>query len=164
MEIVRLYTASACPSRGAYGRHVATTSMVEQPIVRVVAGRGVLGNRRLAKTSLPANHVTLFSEEVWLQLLDELEITQADPGVLRCNLLVRGADLRELIGTIFALQDIRFKGAGYREPGSWLDAALWPGTASWLMDRKAGGLRAVPLASGVLVCDAEPRKTCDDAP
>lgn len=166
MEIVRLYAASPHLADDGHDRQFFATPMFEQPIVRVEPGCGIVGGHFSEAIARPKGHVTFFVEEVWLRLLDELEVpaAKADPGVLRRNIVVRHADLLALIGTRFEFQGVRFKGARYCEPGSWMDDVLWPGTMQLLTKWKAGGLRTVPLTGGILVCDAESRESWDCAP
>ena len=85
------------------------------------------------------------------QLVDlgDLRLVDGTVGVLvRRNLLVSGAELNELVGQEFELQDIRLTGVEECRPCYWMNTAISPGAEDWLRGR--GGLRCRILTSGWL--------------
>ena len=151
MEIVRLFAAAPI-SRG----HASGGAMTERALVHVTEDGGILEERPGTMALRAKGEITFFSEDIWLRLMDELGVPQADPSVLCRNILVRGVDLGALVGRRFELQGVRFEGLGRCKPHDRLDRSLWPGAHRLLTAWQAGGLRAVPLTSGILVPDAPP--------
>ena len=149
MDVVRLYHSPEHVYRGHFGREPGTAPMVEAPRVRLLAGKGVEGDR-YASLDGAKGQVTLFAEEVWQRLCAELRRDDRQPDVFRRNVIVRGADLNALIGAEFEVQDIRMRGVEYCKPCVWMDQAFGPGTFALLCEWKAGGLRAAVLTDGWL--------------
>lgn len=150
VEIVRLYVPAPKPLRELPGG----PRMVERPSIRIEAFRGA--GESGGGASAARRRLTLFSEETWFRLEEELGFSRCDPGVLRRNVIVRGADLAQLVGRRFALQGIPFVGLALCRPCPWMDRALWPGTRRLLAQWRAGGLLAAARNDGVLICDAAP--------
>ena len=151
MTIVHLFH---CPSHvyaGHHGRPPGTAPMIDTPALRLVAGRGVEGDRYFGVGA--ASQVTFFAEEVWLRLCTELGRVDRSPAVFRRNVIVRGADLKALIGADFEVQGVRFHGVEHCRPCYWMDQAFAPGAADWLKGR--GGLRAIILSDGWLRRDPQ---------
>jgi len=152
LEIVGLYRSSKHNYIGHFGRAAGNEPMVALERAEFEAGCGIVGDRFHQADPTRAGQVTFFSEETWLQLRQSLGRTDCGPDVFRRNVLVRGADLNRLIGTIFEIGGVRFEGADYCRPCFWMDQAFAPGTLHLLNQWKAGGLRARVLTGGMLVC------------
>ncbi len=159
MEIVSLYHSPEHVYRGHMGMPAGTVPMTEVPRMKVLAGKGAEGDR-YSKLGGAKGQVTFFAEEAWLRLCDELGVVGRNTGVFRRNIIVRGADLNELIGRDFEIQGVRFHGVEYCKPCVWMEEAFAPGTLERLTAWKAGGLRASVLTDGWLAIGVAELRTC----
>ena len=138
---------------GHHGRPAGSHPIVPVGEIECVAGRGVRGDRFFDYRPDYAGQITFFSLEVHRQLRDALGHRPESAAAYRRNVLVEGADLRELIGREFEVQGVRFAGMAECKPCYWMDQAIGAGAESWLRGR--GGLRARILTSGFLRVDAD---------
>ena len=159
MKVVRLYHSPEHIYRGHHGLPAGTAPMAGTPAIRLVAGKGVEGDR-YSRLEGAKGQVTFFAEETWLRLCGELGVPGRQPDVFRRNIIVRGADLNALVGRDFELQSIRFHGVEYCKPCHWMDQAFAPGTYDLLAKWEAGGLRASVLTGGELAVDRAEAETC----
>ena len=83
-----------------------------------------------------------------IELCQTLGLGQRSPAEARRNIIVRGADLNELIREDFEVQGVRFHGTEECRPCYWMDRAIAPGAEEFLKGR--GGLRAKILTDGRL--------------
>jgi MOSC domain-containing protein YiiM len=98
--------------------------------------------------------VTFFSLEVFDAMRRELNLIEAQPALIRRNVLISGVDLTTLIGREFEIQGVRFAGVEECRPCAWMNLAFAHARPeSWLKGR--GGLRARVLTNGVLRREAE---------
>jgi len=150
MIVARIFL---CPEHvyvGHHGQPPGTAAMVEADRVRLIAGRGIAGDRYSDREPGHKGQVSFFAEETWLRLREKLAGFDREPAVFRRNLLVRGADLLSLIDAEFEIQGVRFRGSEYCKPCFWMDQAFAPGTLDALSAWSAGGLRARVLSDGWL--------------
>jgi MOSC domain-containing protein YiiM len=159
MEIVRLYHSPEHIYRGHMGMPAGTAPMTEVQRIRLIAGRGVEGDR-YSKLDGAKGQVTFFAEETWLRLCDQLGVADRQSDVFRRNIIVRGADLNGLIGREFEVQGIRFHGVEHCKPCFWMEQAFSPGTLALLDEWKAGGLRASVLSGGWIAVGAAEARRC----
>jgi MOSC domain-containing protein YiiM len=159
MNIVRLYHSPEHIYRGHHGAPAGTAPMIEAGRIRLVAGRGVEGDRYY-KLEGAKGQVTFFAEEAWLRLRGVLGRAERHPGVFRRNVIVRGVDLNSLIGCDFEVQGVRFHGVEYCKPCYWMDEAFAPGALSLLSEWNAGGLRASVLSDGWLAVNVAEAELC----
>jgi MOSC domain-containing protein YiiM len=132
---------------GHHGRTAGENAVIEVEAVECVAGRGLRGDRFFDYKPDYKGQVTLFASEVFESLCRELRRPAAEISALRRNVIVRGGDLNELIGTEFALPGgVRLAGIEECRPCSWMNGVLAPGAEDWLRGR--GGLRCRILAGG----------------
>jgi MOSC domain-containing protein YiiM len=136
-----------------------TVPMTEAGRIKLVAGRGVEGDRYY-KLEGARGQVTFFAEEAWLRLRDVLGRAELHPDVFRRNVIVRGIDLNALIGCDFEVQGVRFRGVEYCKPCYWMDQAFAPGAFNLLSEWNAGGLRASVLSDGWLAVDVAEAELC----
>jgi len=147
----RLYIS---PGHNFFGHHEKPPG--ENPAVPVervecVAGRGVRGDRFFDFKENYKGQVTFLSEEVFLDLCRTLGLPPGtDPGLMRRNVVVAGADLGSLVGAEFEVQGVRFRGMAVCNPCYWMDRALAPGAEEYLKTGSRGGLRAAILTDGTL--------------
>ena len=77
-----------------------------------------------------------------------LGLRQRSPAEARRNIVMRNADLNELIDQDFEVQGVRFHGMQECRPCYWMNGAIAPGAEEFLKGR--GGLRAKILCDGTL--------------
>ena len=159
MNIAHLYRSPEHVYRGHAGMPAGTVPMTEVPRFRLVAGRGVEGDRYYGLEGAKGQ-VTFFAEETWLRLCAVLGVTDRQPDVFRRNIVVRGTDLNALIGRDFEVQGIRFHGVEHCRPCFWMEQAFAPGTLALLAEWEAGGLRASVLSDGWLSVDGAEAQQC----
>jgi MOSC domain-containing protein YiiM len=153
MEDLRLFLHHIYISDGHrfFGRHglgPAEHAVREVREVECVADQGLRGDRFFASAQHRDGQVTLFSREVFEQMLCGLRLDGVHPSAMRRNLLVSGADLNRLVGREFELQGVRLFGVEECRPCYWMNTAVGPGAEEWLRGR--GGLRCRALSSGWL--------------
>ena len=151
MNIVSLFWSPVHVYVGHFGTTPADAPMREAGKLDLVAGRGIVGDRYFDRPLGHKGQVTFFAEEMWKKLGEELGRPEVGPGVFRRNILTRDTDLLALVDAEFEVQGVRFKGAEYCKPCSWMDQAFGPGAYQKLADAKGGGLRARILNDGFLV-------------
>jgi MOSC domain-containing protein YiiM len=159
MEVIRIYRCAEHVYVGHKGRPAGTARMTEVPRARLLAGRGVEGDR-YSRVEGAKGQVTFFAEEAWQRLCRELGRSDRGPDVFRRNILVRGADLNSLIGREFEVQGVRFRGVEHCRPCFWMEEAFAPGTLALLGEWRAGGLRASVLNDGWLAPGSGEAERC----
>ncbi len=148
MEVIHLYISPGHNFFGHNGREPGDRPGVEVPAVECVAGRGIRGDRFFDFKDDYKGQITFFEEEVFEALCRELTVEDKPPSAVRRNVITRGQDLNELIGTTFEIQGISFAGVEECRPCAWMDLAVAPGALEFL--RGHGGLRAKILSDGEL--------------
>ena len=160
MKIVHLFRSPAHMYVGHHGREPGDAPMLESARLRVLAGCGVEGDRYCRADGGGDAQITLFSEETWRRHCGELGRSDLSPAVFRRNVVVRGVDLRTLIGVDFEVQGVRFRGVEHCRPCYWMDRAFAPGALECLSKWEAGGLRARVLTDGWIEVDAGEAPAC----
>ena len=122
--------------------------MIEVPLIKCIAGRGIQGDRYFDFKDDYKGQITFFSLEVFDELRRALQVQDCSPTSVRRNVITRDVDLNELIDCGFEVQGVRFHGTGECRPCYWMDRAIAPGAEEFLKGR--GGLRAKILADGEL--------------
>jgi MOSC domain-containing protein YiiM len=125
--------------------------MIEVQVVECVAGRGIRGDRYFDFKDDYKGQITFFSLDVFEELCTALDLHDFSTAAARRNVITRGADLNELIGTEFDVQGVSLYGTQESAPCYWMDRAFAPGAKDFLKGR--GGLRAK------ILCDGELRST-----
>jgi MOSC domain-containing protein YiiM len=110
----------------------------------LAADRGIVDNANQGGR----RQVTIIEEEVWQQLMGELNST-LDPSVRRANLMVKGIDLNESRGKIIRIGDCRIEIFGETKPCERMDEAL-PGLKDAMYPQWRGGAFGKVLDSGVI--------------
>jgi len=116
--------------------------------VALVKGSGIPGDRFFNRKLDYDGQITLFSQEVYQELIRILKPGNPSPGLFRRNILVEGIPLNQLIGQEFKLNGIILFGSGHCTPCKWMDFAFGPGALKFLQGR--GGLRCRILQDGRL--------------
>jgi MOSC domain-containing protein YiiM len=148
VEICNLYISPGHNFVGHHGQEPDDYPMIEVATIECVAGRGIRGDRYFDFKDDYKGQVTFFSLNVFNHLCQVLQLGQRSPAEVRRNIIVRDADLNELIGEDFEVQSVRFHGTQECRPCYWMDRAIAPGAEELLKGR--GGLRAKILSGGEL--------------
>ena len=133
-------------------RRAAPMKKVDQ--LYALAGRGIEGDRYFLGTGTyskkpePGRQVTLIKSEVLESLKDKLEIT-VKPEESRRNILTRGIEINDLIGTEFYVGTVRLRAHRITQPCLYLENLLdQPGLYKELWDN--GGISCEILCDGVI--------------
>jgi hypothetical protein len=148
VEICHLYISPGHNFVGHHGQEPDAYPMIEVPMLECVAGRGIRGDRYFDFKDDYTGQATFFSLDVFDQLCQTLGLGQRSPAETRRNIIVRDADLNELIGKDFEVQGVHFHGTEECRPCYWMNRAIAPGAEEFLKGR--GGLRATILSDGEL--------------
>jgi MOSC domain-containing protein YiiM len=129
----------------------------EQPRVRVVAGKGIEGDRYFGRADEPGQNVTFVEAEEIEAFLRACE-RPLDLSRTGRNIVTRGIRLNDLVGKEFVVGQVRFRGVELCEPCSGFGRAMSspevsPAQVVKRMVHRAG-LRADALSSGEIVCGA----------
>lgn len=154
IQVVRLYVSPGHNFFGHHGQPAGQHPVVASTEIECVAGRGIRGDRFFDFKPDYKGQITFFAWETYEALCRAFPGVQADPGVFRRNVLVRGVDLDALADREFEVQGVRFRGAGESSPCHWMNAAFAPGAEEALRGR--GGLRARIVTDGILRIDGQP--------
>jgi MOSC domain-containing protein YiiM len=147
ITVEHIFISPAHKYVGHHGGPPGNPPAVSMPAVRLIAGRGIEGDRYALRDAGHPRQITFFD----MAVLDELSrrFTRAvPPGAVRRNVLVRGCSLPELVGRRFRVQGVLFEGMDPCKPCYWMDEAIGPGAEELLKGR--GGLRARILEDGRL--------------
>jgi MOSC domain-containing protein YiiM len=148
IRIKHLYIS---PGHNFFGHHekaAGENPIIERGEVRLVAGRGIEGDRFFDYKDDFKGQITFFADEVYEWLCEKLETWDKPPSVFRRNVITRGVDLNSLIGKEFEVQGVRFRGTEESAPCYWMNRAFGEGAEAELAGN--GGLRAKILSDGVL--------------
>ncbi len=151
MPTPRLRHLFISPGHNFFGHHggpAGTHPIVEVDRVECHAGRGLVGDRFYDYKPNYKGQLTLFSWEIFQQLLRELPAPHATASALRRNIITEHLDLDALRGQRFTLCGVELEGAEESRPCYWMDQAIGPGANDWLKGR--GGLRCRILSDGFL--------------
>lgn len=132
---------------GHHGGPAGETPCESRQRVRLIAGRGIEGDRYALREPGHPKQITFFDMDV-VDALSDRAGHPVPPQSVRRNVFVRGLDLPSLVGKHFTLQGIRFEGVDPCKPCYWMDEAVGPGTEDFLKGK--GGLRARILDDGEL--------------
>ena len=116
--------------------------------VEVKAGAGLVGDRFFGRGPQFDGHVTFFAWEVYQLLRTEYGLPITTPAAFRRNVVVEGIPLNGLIGQVFTIADLQFRGMKHCAPCRWMDLGVAHGALKALHGR--GGLRAQVLSDGWL--------------
>ncbi|MGE5208494.1 MAG: molybdenum cofactor biosysynthesis protein [Alphaproteobacteria bacterium] len=148
VEICHLYISYGHNFVGHHGREADAHPMIEVTEIMCAAGRGIRGDRYFDFKADYKGQITFFSLDVFDELCATLNIHDCSPAAARRNVIMRGIDLNDFIGTEFEVQGVRLFGMEESAPCYWMDQAIAPGARDFLKGR--GGLRAKILCDGLL--------------
>ena len=153
VEICHLYVSRGHNFVGHHGREPDEYPMIEVPLIKCIAGRGIQGDRYFDFKDDYKGQITFFSLEVFDELCGALQVQDCSPTSVRRNVITADVDLNQLIGQEFEIQGVRFHGTQECRPCYWMDRAVAPGAEEFLKGR--GGLRARILTDGELRSTAQ---------
>ncbi|NUP75626.1 MAG: MOSC domain-containing protein [Sinomonas sp.] len=152
IEILHLLVS---PEHAYFGRArdgAAEVPTSDAETARIVAGKGIVGDRFFGKAAHMDAAVTLLAVEALEAMAAELGAPRFDPLLTRRNVVVRGAQLAPLLGQEFAIEShgslVWLRGGRPANPCAWMDQMLAPGAHAAMRGR--GGLRCRPLSDGVV--------------
>ncbi len=152
MRIRHIFISPGHNFVGRHGQAPLTHPTHDAPEARLLAGRGIEGDRYLDFKDDYKGQVTFFEREVFERLCAQFGIHDKPAHVLRRNIITEGVDLNTLIGKEFEVQGVRFIGTQESAPCHWMNTVFAPGAEEALKGH--GGLRAKILNDGVLRVDA----------
>ena len=153
VEILHLLVS---PEHAYFGRPrdgAAEVPTYDAEQVRVVADKGVVGDRFYGKAVHLDASLTLLAVEAVDAVAAELGVPRFDPMLARRNVVLRGAQLTPLVGQEVVLESgadaVRLRVGRFANPCAWMDRVLAPGAHPALRGGR-GGVRCRPLTDGVL--------------
>ncbi len=121
------------------------------PAIDLVAGKGIKGDRNFDRSQWPGQNIT-FIELEEINAFNQRFSQQISLSDTRRNVITEGVRLNDLVGQIFRIGDVSFKGVELCEPCSTLGALLQNDSLSKKAVVKAfthkAGLRADILSDG----------------
>lgn len=152
VEILHLLVSPAHAYFGRAREGAADVPTTDAEQVKLVAGKGIIGDRFFGKAAHMDAAVTVFAVEALEAIAAELGTAPLDPLLTRRNVHIRGAHLAPLLGHEFSLKSggepVRFKAGRPAHPCAWMDEMLAPGAHKAMRGR--GGMRCQVLSDGVL--------------
>ena len=137
---------------GHHGKPPSEHATLDVREARMLAGRGIEGDRYLDFKDDYKGQVTFFEWEVYERMIEKFSVVGKGPEIFRRNIITEGVDLNSLIGIEFEVQGVRFLGTQESAPCHWMNHAFAEGAEEALKGH--GGLRAKILCDGVLRVDA----------
>lgn len=121
------------------------------PEIDLVAGKGIKGDRNFDRSQWPGQNIT-FIEQEEISAFNQRFSQQISLSDTRRNVITEGVRLNDLVGQIFRIGDVSFKGVELCEPCSTLGGLLENDNVSKKAVVKAfthkAGLRADVLSDG----------------
>lgn len=121
------------------------------PEIDLVAGKGIKGDRNFDRSQWPGQNIT-FIELEEINAFNQRFSQQISLSDTRRNVITEGVRLNDLVGQIFRIGDVSFKGVELCEPCATLGALLENDSVSKKAVVKAfthkAGLRADILSDG----------------
>ena len=121
------------------------------PEIDLVSGKGIKGDRNFDKSQWPGQNIT-FIEQEEISEFNQRFSQQISLSDTRRNVITEGVRLNDLVGQVFWIGDVSFKGVELCEPCSTLGALLENDSISKKAIVKAfthkAGLRADVLSDG----------------
>ena len=152
MRILHIFISPGHNFVGHHGKPPSEHATLDVREARMLAGRGIEGDRYLDFKDDYKGQVTFFEWEVYERMNEKFSVIGKGPEIFRRNIITEGVDLNSLIGIEFEVQGVRFLGTQESAPCHWMNHAFAEGAEEALKGH--GGLRAKILCDGVLRVDA----------
>ncbi len=148
MRIRHIFISPGHNFVGHHGKAPGEHPSLDVPEVRLLAGRGIEGDRYLDFKDNYKGQVTFFEHEVYERLCEQFDVRDKSPGIFRRNIITEDVDLNALIGIEFEVQGVRFFGTQECAPCHWMNTVFAEGAETAMKGH--GGLRARILSDGLL--------------
>ncbi len=148
MDVTHLYISSGHNYFGRHGKGSESHEIVACEEIELVTGRGVVNDRFFDYEEDYKGQITLFDHATYEGVKERFKLPDLEPSAFRRNVVVKGADLNELIGAHFSLGEVELTGSQEAKPCYWMDEACAPGVDRFL--RGYGGLRCRIVKGGKL--------------
>ncbi len=172
IHIHGLFTAQEHRVFGKAEQDLSGKDLLANSQVNLLVDSGIEGDRFCRHRPDYNGHVTFFSQEVWEELVKELNLPNTlGPELTRRNIIVSGVDLKSLYGVPFEINGVQFKGTIHCAPCPAMNRAIGAGATAVLRSR--GGLRAQVKSNGRLrmgacdlktSCDFDPKNAASQIP
>ncbi|MBL4606272.1 MAG: hypothetical protein JKY01_00360 [Pseudomonadales bacterium] len=133
--------------------HQAGEKLRQVDSIEVVTGAGIVGDRNFKKSTWPGQNITFIAMEA-IEAFNRDHCQTITPGATRRNVITKGVDLNSLVGKMFFIGAVRFRGVELCEPCKALGDQLANESISNSDVVKAlinrGGLRADICSDGEL--------------
>ena len=147
-EITTIYRSPGHDFIGRHGKGREDHGIEQCDEVKLVARKGIVGDRFFDWKEDYKGQITFFEEEVWEAVKSEFGLPDLAASAFRRNAMTRGLALNDLIGKEFAIGELVFEGVEEAKPCYWMDEACAPGVEDFLKGK--GGLRCRIRAGGAL--------------
>lgn len=131
--------------------NLATQQQVTE--IDLVAGKGIKGDRNFDRSQWPGQNIT-FIEQEEISAFNQRFSQQISLSDTRRNVITMGVRLNELVGLVFQIGEVRFKGIELCEPCATLGSLLENKSINKKAVVKAfthkAGLRADVLSDGII--------------
>ncbi len=147
--IHHLYTS---PGHNYYGHHnkpAGTSPIAEHSSIRLVADRGIEGDRFFDWKENYKGQITFIDMQVVHDIRTHAGNPDLPASAFRRNVVIEALDLNALVGKKFLLNGILLEGTEECSPCYWMDKACGKEGTEALMKNR-GGLRCRILESGTL--------------
>ena len=148
VHIHAIYISPGHDFKGHHGKPRGNHPVVRLDEARLVAGKGIEGDRYFGHSENFKGQATFFDWADYQEIKERFNLPKLDPLVFRRNILIQGTDLNRLVGRQFEISGILFEGSEECKPCYWMDQAVVPGMEDFLQNR--GGLRVRVLSDGLL--------------
>ena len=152
MRIRHIFISPGHNFVGHHGKPPSENPTLDVREARMLAGRGIEGDRYLDFKDDYKGQVTFFEWEVYERMIEKFSVIGKGPEIFRRNIITEGVALNSLIGIEFEVQGVRFLGTQESAPCHWMNEVFAEGAEEALKGH--GGLRAKILCDGVLRVDA----------
>lgn len=148
VEIEKIYISSGHDFKGRYGQDALHHATPGVEFAECIAGKGVKGDRYFGHADDYKGQITLIDRATIDAVAERLGVPSVNPKLFRRNIVVRGADLNELIGRYFKLGSTWLYGSEECSPCFWMDDTIGQGTLEAMRGR--GGLRCRIVETGTI--------------
>ena len=152
MRIRHIFISPGHNFVGHHGKPPSENPTLDVREARMLAGRGIEGDRYLDFKDDYKGQVTFFEWEVYERMIEKFSVIGKGPEIFRRNIITKFIYLNSLIGIDFEVQGVRFLGTQESAPCHWMNEIFAEGAEEALKGH--GGLRAKILCDGVLRVDA----------
>ncbi len=148
-KIHHLYTSPGHNYFGHHGKEPDEYPIEESESLKLVAGKGIHGDRFFDWKEDYKGQITFFDQAVVQAVRDKISQPELPATTFRRNVIIAGVDLNALIGKTFRIGDAEFEGVEECRPCYWMDYATGEESVEEFLKGR-GGLRCRILKDAVL--------------